>query len=90
MFPDVEDILFVGASGTTLTRLINFGRSASALAEERDILGQTISTRDDESEEVNGGRKKQIGFVIQGAQHHDALARDTQATLIPVLVILIV
>jgi Zinc carboxypeptidase len=53
-------------------RLINFGRSA----EGRDILGLTISTGDDESEEVNGRKKKRkrkqkekLGFVIQGAQH---------------------
>jgi Zinc carboxypeptidase len=56
-------------------RLTNFGRSA----EGRDILGLTISTGDDESEEVNGRKKKKkkrprkqkekLGFVIQGAQH---------------------
>ena len=58
--------------------LTNFGRSA----EGRDILGLTISTGDDKSEEVNGGKKKKkkkkkrprkqkekLGFVIQGAQH---------------------
>jgi hypothetical protein len=58
--------------------LIKFGRSA----EGRDILGLTISTGDDESDEVDGAKKKKknkkkgpkkhkekLGFVIQGAQH---------------------
>ena len=65
------------------SRLINFGSSA----EGRDILGLTISTGDDKSEEFNGGKKEEKGAEEAGEVWLPDPRRPTctRGTLVPVL-----